>query len=153
MRAGVATTVISSSGQLNTGVVESDDIQNATIVNADISATAAIAYTKLTLTNSIIDADVKSNAAIASTKIDLSSVSQDIIPDVNASRYCGTGAKAWLYGYFSLADVGNFLNSIDPNVTATQHIGTAARTWAEIYVNDIQGTARGMIMSFGLLGV
>ena len=131
MRAGISSTQITSSGQVSTGVIESDDILNGTIVNADINAAAAI----------------------ASGKIDLSAVAQDVIPDANATRYCGTGAKAWLYGYFSLADIGNFVNSVDPNVTNSQVIGTAAKTWKEIYVNSIKGSAAGQILVFGLLGV
>ena len=39
------------------------------IVNADISATAAIAYSKLSLTSSIVNADISASAAIAWTKI------------------------------------------------------------------------------------
>lgn len=42
------------------------------IVNADISASAAIAYSKLTLTNSIVNADVNTAAAIAYSKLNLS---------------------------------------------------------------------------------
>jgi hypothetical protein len=39
------------------------------IVNADISATAAIAYSKLALSNSILDADINSAAAITRSKL------------------------------------------------------------------------------------
>ena len=42
------------------------------IVNADISAGAAIAYSKLALTGSITNADIASDAAIASSKINVS---------------------------------------------------------------------------------
>lgn len=49
--------------------VTSSHIRDATIVNVDVSSTAAIAYSKLNLTNSILDADVSSTAAIAVSKI------------------------------------------------------------------------------------
>lgn len=40
-----------------------------TLVNADLSNSAAVAYSKLALTNSIVDADVSSSAAISGLKI------------------------------------------------------------------------------------
>jgi hypothetical protein len=42
---------------------------NASIVNADINASAAIAYSKLSLGTSIVNADISSSAAIAGSKI------------------------------------------------------------------------------------
>jgi hypothetical protein len=44
-------------------------ITDGTIVNADINASAQIAYSKTNLTNSIVDADVNASAAIAWSKI------------------------------------------------------------------------------------
>lgn len=41
------------------------------IVNADVNASAAIAYSKLTLTNSVVSADVASAAAIPASKLSL----------------------------------------------------------------------------------
>lgn len=41
------------------------------IVNADISSSAAIAYSKLSLTGSIVNADINSSAAIAYSKLNL----------------------------------------------------------------------------------
>lgn len=43
----------------------------AEIVNADISASAAIAYSKLALTGSIVNADVSGSAAVAYSKLNL----------------------------------------------------------------------------------
>lgn len=43
----------------------------ASIVNADVSATAAIAYSKLALTSAIVNADVSASAAIAYAKLNL----------------------------------------------------------------------------------
>jgi len=42
---------------------------NGSIVNANIGASAAIAYSKLSLTDSILNADINSSAAIASSKL------------------------------------------------------------------------------------
>lgn len=60
---------------LSTGVVHADSSGNLTssaIVNADVDAAAAIAYSKLNLTGSIVNADVNTSAAIAYSKLNLS---------------------------------------------------------------------------------
>ena len=44
-------------------------IADGTIVNADVNATAAIAYSKLNLATSIVNADVSASAAIALSKL------------------------------------------------------------------------------------
>jgi hypothetical protein len=46
-------------------------IQTGVIVNADVNASAAIAYSKLLLTNSVVNADIASAAAIAYSKLNL----------------------------------------------------------------------------------
>ncbi len=51
------------------GTITSTMIADETIVNGDISASAAIAYSKLALTSSIVDADISSTANIALSKI------------------------------------------------------------------------------------
>jgi len=51
--------------------VTSAKILDATIVNADINAGAAIAYTKLNLVNSIVNGDIAAGAAIAYAKLNL----------------------------------------------------------------------------------
>jgi hypothetical protein len=56
----------------DTGSITSTMIADSTIVNGDISASAAIAYSKLSLGNSIVNADVSTTAAIAYSKLNLS---------------------------------------------------------------------------------
>lgn len=51
--------------------VTSANIADGAIVNADVNASAAIAYSKLALTNSIVNADVSATAAIAYSKLNL----------------------------------------------------------------------------------
>lgn len=61
-------------GLASTGIVHADNsglLSSSLIVNADISGSAAIAYSKLNLTNSIVNADVNSSAAIAYSKLAL----------------------------------------------------------------------------------
>lgn len=51
------------------------------IVNTDINASAAIAYSKLNLTNSIVNADINASAAIARSKIAAGSINQVVVND------------------------------------------------------------------------
>lgn len=67
-------------GISNAGVTA---IQTGVIVNADINASAAIAYSKLALTGSILNADIYSSAAIAYSKLNL--VGSILNADINAS--------------------------------------------------------------------
>ncbi len=55
----------------------------ATIVNADVSASAAIAYSKLALTGSILNADVNASAAIALSKLAATTVSRALVSDAS----------------------------------------------------------------------
>jgi hypothetical protein len=48
------------------GAIGSTEIADGSIVNADVSSSAAIAYSKLNLTNSIINADIAANAITTS---------------------------------------------------------------------------------------
>ncbi len=51
------------------GAVTSAKIADGAILNVDINASAAIAYSKLSLSGSIVNADVNASAAIADTKL------------------------------------------------------------------------------------
>jgi hypothetical protein len=57
------------------GTVTSTMIADGTIVNGDINASAAIAYSKLSLTTSIVNGDISTSAAIAITKLAASTIS------------------------------------------------------------------------------
>jgi hypothetical protein len=65
-------------------------------VNSDVSASAAIAYAKLNLTNSIVNSDVNSSAAIAYSKLNLANsiVSGDIVNGtITSSDLSSTGGS------------------------------------------------------------
>lgn len=51
------------------------------LTNSNISASAAIAYSKLNLSNSIVDADVSSSAAIARSKLSSGSANRVVVND------------------------------------------------------------------------
>ena len=88
MRVGVASTRIISTTQLETGVVESDDILDGAIVNVDVN----------------------SAAAILSTKLDLTAIAQIITPDADGTRDIGTSALA--FGTVFAGDAGGGLKAL-----------------------------------------
>lgn len=75
----------------------------AEIVNADISASAAIAYSKLNLATSIVNADISASAAIAYSKLNLAT--SIVNADINASAAIAY-SKLNLTGLIVNADVG-----------------------------------------------
>jgi len=80
------------------GIIHSDAtgvVTSSAIVNADVSATAAIAYSKLALSNSIMNADINSAAAIAYSKLALSNSIMNA--DINS-------AAAIAYSKLALSD-------------------------------------------------
>lgn len=76
------------------------DADGTAITNADISASAAIAYSKLSLSNSIVNNDISSSAAIGYLKLDLYQgiVNNDISPSaaIAVSKISGLGSLATL---------------------------------------------------------
>jgi hypothetical protein len=58
-----------TTGKLAAQAVTSGKIANDTIVNANINSAAAIAYSKLSLSNSIVNADISSSALISRSKL------------------------------------------------------------------------------------
>jgi hypothetical protein len=68
---GIATVITTG----DTGTVTSNMIADLNITNLDVATTAAIAYSKLSLTNSITNDDIASGAAIAISKLASSTIS------------------------------------------------------------------------------
>jgi hypothetical protein len=115
---------------IGTGAVTSAKILDGTIVDADINASAAIAYSKLNLANSIVtgdivdgtivDADISGTAAIAYSKLNLANsiVTGDIVDGtiVAADMDLTTG------GTYNFATGTLQVNS--NNVLTTASIGT-----------------------------
>ena len=60
-------------GQTRSITMPDADVNLGALTNSNISASAAIAYSKLNLSGSIVNADVNASAAIAYSKLDLSS--------------------------------------------------------------------------------
>ena len=74
---------INGSDRLQFGGVVLATAGVASIVNADVSPSAAIAYSKLNLTGAIVNADVNASAAIAYSKLNLAT--SIVNADINAS--------------------------------------------------------------------
>jgi len=81
---------VTSSSIVNDSIVNADINSSAaiaysklslsnTVVNTDINSSAAIAYSKLALSNSVVNADINSSAAIAATKISGTAIVQSIV--------------------------------------------------------------------------
>jgi hypothetical protein len=68
---GIATVITTG----DTGTVTSNMIADLNITNSDVSTTAGITYSKLSLTNSITNADIATGAAIAISKLASSTIS------------------------------------------------------------------------------
>lgn len=100
----------------------------AEIVNADVSASAAIAYSKLNLASSIVNADVSASAAIAYSKLALtgSVVNADI---ANAAAIAVSKLAALTASRVAKTDGSGFLTTGTVDLANTNEItGTLAAT-------------------------
>jgi len=89
----------------------------AAIVNADINAAAAIAYSKLALTGSILNADINASAAIAYSKLALTG--SILNADINASAAIALSKLAALTASRAAVTDGSGVLSVS-SVTSTE---------------------------------
>ena len=66
----------------------------ATILNADVNASAAIAYSKLNLATSILNADVNASAAVALSKLAATTASRALVSDASGFVLAATTTSA-----------------------------------------------------------
>lgn len=85
----IAASVYSAGSLLQVGDVKSIHILNGTILNEDVSNSAAITYSKLNLSASIRDADVVGNAAISILKL-AGGTPAGLIPLTNGTQLATT---------------------------------------------------------------
>lgn len=113
------------------GILHSDSsglLTSSAIVNADVDASAAIAYSKLNLSNSIVNADVNASAAIAYSKLNLSD--SILNADINS-------AAAIAYSKLNLS-----LSIVNGDVSTSAAIARsklAAGTASHVVINDGSG--------------
>lgn len=128
-------------GISNTGVTA---IQSGVIVNAQINASAAIAYTKLNLSGSIINSDIFSSAGIAYSKLAAVTANRVLLSDasgfVSASTVTNT-TLAFLDATSSIQTqlnakqaTGNYITALTGDVTASGP-GSVASTLATVNAN------------------
>lgn len=113
-----------------TGVVKASSgvFSASAIVNADVSASAAIVYTKLSLANSIVNSDIATGAAIVYSKLSLTN--SILNADINT-------AAAIVYSKLSL---GNSILNADINTSAAiAYSKLAALTINRALVSDGSG--------------
>jgi len=95
-------------GDLSTGLLHSSvtgELSSSLLVDADVDAAAAIAYSKLDLADSIVDADINSSAAIDYSKLALTG---DIVDaDINASAAIAVSKLAPLTASRALVSDGS----------------------------------------------
>lgn len=97
-------TDVAMSGDITIDNAGVTNISSGVIVNADVNASAAIAYSKLSLSNSILNADIAAGAAIAYSKLALSN--SIVNADVNTSAAIAY-SKLALSNSIVNADIGS----------------------------------------------
>jgi hypothetical protein len=124
-------------------------IGTGAIVNADINASAQVAYSKLNLTNTIVDADINASAAITKTKIsgtaitaaDTGTVTSAMIADgaiVNADINAAAAidwTKLGISSTVSSTEIGyvdGVTSAIQTQIDSKLATATAASTYAPL---------------------
>lgn len=110
------------------GVVHTDTngtFTTSTIVNADVNASAAIAYSKLSLTGSIVNADISASAAIAYSKLSLTGAI--VNADISSSA---------AIAYSKLSLTGNIVNADISASAAIARSKIATGTAGQVVIND-----------------
>lgn len=121
--AGLTLTAFSGVVKASAGVLSA-----STIVNADVNAAAAIAYSKLNLTSSIVNADVSASAAIAYSKLNLAS--SIVNADVASGAAIAVNKLAALTANKAVAsDASGFLTA---SVTSDTELGYVAGVTSSI---------------------
>lgn len=95
-------------------------VKNNVITNAHVNSSAAIAYSKLSLTNSILNADINSSAAIAYSKLSLTG--SIVNADVNASAAIARTKTASGTAYRILANNASGVMSENAAITAQRAV-------------------------------
>jgi hypothetical protein len=108
--------------------IDSDNNTITNIVNANIKAGAAIAYSKLALTGELVNGDISASAAIAYSKLNLSG--SILNADINA-------AAAIAYSKLNLS--GSLVNADISAGAAIARSKVAAGTASHVLINDGDG--------------
>ena len=139
------------------------------IANADVSSSAAIAYSKLNLATSIVNADINGSAAIAWSKLSKSGAVLTDIPDctettytpavafggasvgvtytTQVGKYVKRGNKVSGTGYIKLSSKGSSTGqmtvSLPVAVGSTPYYGTFTVSYYEAFAGGVTGPPHG----------
>jgi len=118
---------------------------NASIVNADVSASAAIAYSKLSLGGSIVNADIASAAAIADTKLDTISTAGKVSNSATTATSSNTASAI-----VARDGSGNFTaGTVTAALSGNASTATALQTARNIQGVSFDGTANITVVTAG----
>lgn len=137
--AGGVATARAMSGDINIGNTGITSISAGVIVNADINASAAIAYSKLSLTDSIVNADINTGAAIQWSKMGALTASRALVTSAGGVLTEATTTAAEIghvNGVTSAIQTQLDAKTVKATLTAKGSIyaATAASTPAELAV-------------------
>ncbi len=102
---------------------------------------AGVAATRI-ITESQVTGDVLTEASIQ-----FDNIGENVIPDADNVRDLGSAAMTWGEVHQNIAFINVISSSPRPNADGTRDFGSAAFNWNTIFVNDIQGSARGLILA------
>jgi hypothetical protein len=137
---------------LETGVVHSDTdgiLSSSLLVNADVDAAAAIAYSKLNLLDSIVDADINSAAAIARSKIATGTAHGLLVNDSGGlvSELGPLTNGQLLIGSTGAAAVAGSITGTANQVTVTPGAGSIALSLPQSIASGSSPTFTGLTLS------
>jgi hypothetical protein len=106
------------------------------ISNTQVNAAAAIAYSKLNLSNSIVNADINASAAIDATKIADGSVTSAEFQFINSLT---SNAQTQINGKANtnLGNIVNVIANITPDSINTYDLGSSSLPWRTLNTKNV----------------
>jgi len=135
------------------GSITSAMIADGTIVNGDINANAAIAYSKLALSGGVVNADVSASAAIAYSKLALTG--NIVNADINASAAIADSKLATIStaGKVSGTAITSGALSTSGSIATTSTMAVGQSSAAANTDLDINGTYAGNVVAVSALDI
>jgi hypothetical protein len=127
------------------GSITSTMIADGTIVNADVNASAAIAYSKLSLAGSIVNADIGAAAAIVDTKLATISTAGKVVNSATTATNANTASAI-----VARDASGNFsAGTITAALTGNASTATTLQTARTIQGVSFNGSANITVVTAG----
>lgn len=101
---------------------------------------SGVASTRVTVETQV-GADILTEASIV-----FDDIAEDVVPDATDTRDIGSSTKYWLCVYTTRLFATNLAKTLLMYFDDTYDIGSSTKKLRTIYVNDIQGDARALIM-------